>query len=185
MPKLSKKSKTFIHVNQHVIRSNKKHGKDDPVITIKQGSKLEQKTFIINKERIIDDLLITNGKLTKDATIHYNYTLKENLDIPTGLTLTVGEGAKLFIPDKLNITIKPDGKFKQEKNLKEKFLISRFIIYFRKLIYNSSGIKFLIFIAWFSFGFGPTGDVLNFQISYIIFFSKISYLTIQCCCAYI
>ena len=42
------------------------------------------------------------------------------------------------------------------------------IIYFRKLIYNSSGIKFLIFIAWFSFGFGPTGDVLNFQISYII-----------------
>ena len=42
------------------------------------------------------------------------------------------------------------------------------IIYFRKLIYNSSGIKFLIFIAWFSFGFGPTGDVLNFQISYVV-----------------
>jgi len=39
MPKLLKKSKTFIHVNQHVIRSNKKHGKDDPAITIKQGSK--------------------------------------------------------------------------------------------------------------------------------------------------
>ena len=38
MPRLSKKSKTFIHVNQHVIRSNKKHGKNDPVITIKQGS---------------------------------------------------------------------------------------------------------------------------------------------------
>lgn len=31
--------KKYIHVNQHVIRSNKKHGKDDPVITIKQGSK--------------------------------------------------------------------------------------------------------------------------------------------------
>ena len=28
-----------IHVNQHVIRANKKHGKNDPVITIKQGSK--------------------------------------------------------------------------------------------------------------------------------------------------
>ena len=39
MPKLLKKSKTYIHVNQHVIRSNKKHDKNDPVITIKQGSK--------------------------------------------------------------------------------------------------------------------------------------------------
>jgi len=27
--------KTIIHVNQHVIRSNKKHGKNDPVITVK------------------------------------------------------------------------------------------------------------------------------------------------------
>lgn len=31
--------KKYIHVNQHVIRANKKNGKDDPVITIKQGSK--------------------------------------------------------------------------------------------------------------------------------------------------
>ena len=31
--------KKYIHVNQHVIRANKKHGKNDPVITIKQGSK--------------------------------------------------------------------------------------------------------------------------------------------------
>ncbi len=36
---MKKNKKTYIHVNQHVIRSNKKHGKDDPVITIKQGSK--------------------------------------------------------------------------------------------------------------------------------------------------
>ena len=28
-----------IHVNQHVIRANKKHGKNDPVITIKEGRK--------------------------------------------------------------------------------------------------------------------------------------------------
>ena len=34
-----KKKKTFIHVNQHVIRSNKKHNENKPVITIKQGSK--------------------------------------------------------------------------------------------------------------------------------------------------
>ena len=31
--------KTYIHVNQHVIRANKKTGADDPVITIKQGKK--------------------------------------------------------------------------------------------------------------------------------------------------
>ena len=29
--------KTYIHVNQHVIRANKKHNKSDPCITIKQG----------------------------------------------------------------------------------------------------------------------------------------------------
>ena len=33
-----RKRKTYIHVNQHVIRSNKKHDKNDPVITVKQGS---------------------------------------------------------------------------------------------------------------------------------------------------
>jgi hypothetical protein len=31
--------KTYIHVNQHVIRANKKNGTDDPVITVKQGRK--------------------------------------------------------------------------------------------------------------------------------------------------
>jgi hypothetical protein len=31
--------KTYIHVNQHVIRANKKTGADDPVITVKQGRK--------------------------------------------------------------------------------------------------------------------------------------------------
>jgi len=33
-----RKRKTYIHVNQHLIRSNKKHDKNDPVITVKQGS---------------------------------------------------------------------------------------------------------------------------------------------------
>ena len=27
--------KTKIHVNQHVVRSNKKHGKNEPVLTVK------------------------------------------------------------------------------------------------------------------------------------------------------
>jgi hypothetical protein len=31
--------KKYIHVNQHVIRANKKHNEDNPVITVKQGSK--------------------------------------------------------------------------------------------------------------------------------------------------
>jgi len=29
--------KKYIHVNQNIIRSNKKHNKNDPVITIKEG----------------------------------------------------------------------------------------------------------------------------------------------------
>jgi len=32
-------NKTYIHVNQHKIKANKKHGTDEPVITIKQGRK--------------------------------------------------------------------------------------------------------------------------------------------------
>lgn len=32
-----KKKKTIIHVNQHVIRSNKKNSTDDPVLTVKSG----------------------------------------------------------------------------------------------------------------------------------------------------
>ena len=34
-----RKRKTYIHVNQHVIRSNKKNNEDEPVITVKQGTK--------------------------------------------------------------------------------------------------------------------------------------------------
>ena len=32
-------TKTYIHVNQHKIRENKKHGTNEPVITVKQGRK--------------------------------------------------------------------------------------------------------------------------------------------------
>ena len=32
-----KKPKTYIHVNQHKIRANKKNGTDEPVITVKSG----------------------------------------------------------------------------------------------------------------------------------------------------
>jgi hypothetical protein len=30
-------AKTYIHVNQHKIKSNLKHGTDEPVITVKSG----------------------------------------------------------------------------------------------------------------------------------------------------
>ena len=32
-----KMAKKYIHVNQHKIRANKKHGTNEPVITIKEG----------------------------------------------------------------------------------------------------------------------------------------------------
>ena len=33
-----KRSKIYVHVNQHVIRDNKKNGTNAPVITVKRGS---------------------------------------------------------------------------------------------------------------------------------------------------
>ena len=40
-----RKKKTFIHVNQHVIRANMKHKKNDPVITVN----LAKKMFIVTR----------------------------------------------------------------------------------------------------------------------------------------
>ena len=31
--------KTYIHVNQHIIRANKKNNENNPVLTVKQGKK--------------------------------------------------------------------------------------------------------------------------------------------------
>ena len=36
---MARTANTYIHVNQHKIRSNKKNGKNEPVITIKRGSR--------------------------------------------------------------------------------------------------------------------------------------------------
>ena len=42
----------FIHVNQHIIKSNLKHGKNDPVFTIKVGrSGKAIKAFSVSTER--------------------------------------------------------------------------------------------------------------------------------------
>jgi len=38
---MKKPKKKYIHVNQHKIRSNKKHGTNEPVITIKEEDTIE------------------------------------------------------------------------------------------------------------------------------------------------
>ena len=50
-------TKTYIHVNQHKIRSNKKHGTDEPVITVKQGSK----NTYCHEVRIMGDSVVRYG----------------------------------------------------------------------------------------------------------------------------
>jgi hypothetical protein len=56
-----KKSKTYIHVNQHVIRANKKHGTNEPVITVKQG-----KTVVLSKKRTGDE---SGGRIFKEIDV--------------------------------------------------------------------------------------------------------------------
>jgi len=46
--------KTYIHVNQHKIRSNLKNDTEDPVITIKQG----RKNTYCSEVRIMGDSLV-------------------------------------------------------------------------------------------------------------------------------
>jgi hypothetical protein len=44
--------KTIIHVNQHVIRKNKKNGKEDPVLTIKtyKENRYAHEAIIVDKD---------------------------------------------------------------------------------------------------------------------------------------
>ena len=50
-------SKTYIHVNQHKIRANKKHGTDEPVITVKNG----KTNRYCNEVRILGDSVVRYG----------------------------------------------------------------------------------------------------------------------------
>lgn len=47
--------KTIVHVNQHVIRSNTKHGTDEPVLTVKRGRSNEyaHEVEIMGPSRIV------------------------------------------------------------------------------------------------------------------------------------
>ena len=49
--------KTYIHVNQHKIRSNKKHGTNEPVITVKRG---KENTYC-HEVRILGDSVVRYG----------------------------------------------------------------------------------------------------------------------------
>lgn len=42
---------TIIHVNQNVIRSNRKHGLEDPPITIRQGGKVVRASLVELRDR--------------------------------------------------------------------------------------------------------------------------------------
>mgnify|MGYP000912774577 CR=1 FL=1 len=49
--------KKYIHVNQHKIRANKKHGTDEPIITSKDGND----NAYFNEVRILGDSVVKYG----------------------------------------------------------------------------------------------------------------------------
>ena len=60
-----KKKKTFIHVNQHVIRANMKHKKNDPVITVKSG---KENTYCHEVEILGNSKVISYNEFEKILT---------------------------------------------------------------------------------------------------------------------
>jgi len=56
-----KKSKTYIHVNQHVVKSNLKHGLNEPAITVKTG---KNNTYCheVKVKGEVEFIQATNGK---------------------------------------------------------------------------------------------------------------------------
>ena len=50
-------AKTYIHVNQHKIRSNKKNGTSEPVITIKRG----RRNDYCNEVKVLGDSIVRYG----------------------------------------------------------------------------------------------------------------------------
>ena len=54
-------AKKYIHVNQHKIRANKKHGTDEPVITIKEG----RKNTYCHEVKINGDSVVRYGGIDK------------------------------------------------------------------------------------------------------------------------
>ena len=54
---MGRKLKTFIHVNQHVIRSNKKLGASEPPITVKQG---KTNTYTDHVDIVVDGEVVAS-----------------------------------------------------------------------------------------------------------------------------
>ena len=65
-------AKKYIHVNQHKIRANKKHGTDEPVITIKEGRKNVHAFVVGYRPSVFTaeewDVYYIQGKTWRDVT---------------------------------------------------------------------------------------------------------------------
>ena len=69
---MPRKAKTIIHVNQHVIRHNKKHDQTNPPITIKQGrtnTYTDHVNITINGETIATITYQPNNPLSCGARV--------------------------------------------------------------------------------------------------------------------
>jgi hypothetical protein len=54
---MARKAKTFIHVNQHVIRRNKKEGEVAPPITVKQG---KRNSYTDRADIVVDGVVVAS-----------------------------------------------------------------------------------------------------------------------------
>lgn len=55
---LPKKRKLFIHVNRNILASNKKHGRDEPAITVRTRSKVlgrGRQVLMLGKSLVVQD----------------------------------------------------------------------------------------------------------------------------------
>ena len=69
---MMKNMKTYIHVNQHKIRANKKHGTNEPVITIKKGRTNKLTTqYSIQMQSFVkfDNILLKKLNLLENVSV--------------------------------------------------------------------------------------------------------------------
>ena len=84
------------------------------ILIMKKGNSLriEKGSQLLITGDFFGDLIDKNleGE-SDDYTVPFNYTLKNDLTIPNGKTLTIKKGYKLTIPNEEKLTIKKGGKF--------------------------------------------------------------------------
>ena len=69
-------TKKYIHVNQHKIRANKKHGTNEPVITIKEGKK---NTYCHGVEILGPSKMYYGGKINQFCLVVLELLLKQRV----------------------------------------------------------------------------------------------------------